>query len=119
MRYSTADLIYKNPRSLIYHQRVPRLINAVFKSEDGEDSDTCAYCRDPIEVFSLFKLRGAIILLFGVLLFFAGGFLMSYGERIGDLKHDFAFWSGWTAIALGSAGVLGTLMATIITHLDP
>jgi hypothetical protein len=88
------------PSTLIYLHRIASLNKRQVQPKEAKYSNCYpSYC-DPVEAASCTKLRLAGTSLLGVSLVVLGGGLLNYGERLGNIRYNISWWSGyWIAVA--------------------
>jgi hypothetical protein len=94
------------PGALIYLHRIASLNKCHVQPEEARHSDCYPGYRDPVEAASCTKLGLAGTSLFGVSLIVLGRRLLDYGERLGNVRYNISWWSGyWIAVA-GSVALI-------------
>lgn len=90
-----------NPRSLIEFQSAAALLIAKTDKEEADERYGDPTNGDFVEFFGGSQVRSAIIGFVSIALIFLGRRLLSYGERIGDVAHDFWWWGGYSLSVVG------------------
>jgi hypothetical protein len=104
-----------DPSALVCHHGIAGLFKRHVKTPEAEETNRYPdYC-DPVEETGRTNLRLAGTSLLGISLIVLGGRLLNYGERLGDVRHNISWWSGYW-IAVGGSMALIIVFISLASH---
>jgi hypothetical protein len=109
------DLRDHNPSSFASFKGFSALPNIRIEEKQTRCCNDARAYGDFIEELSCTKLRFAAVSLLGISLIVFGGRFLTYGERLGDLRSDVAYWFGYGISVAGGTALL-LLAASVLAH---
>jgi hypothetical protein len=111
----TINRAESKPRSFVGLERASALQKTNIDSNDADACHDSSSYGDVIESLSCTKLRAPAGFFFGVLIVILGSRFLTYGERLGNIHAELAWWVGYIIATIG--GILaGFAVVSIAAH---